>query len=265
MGEVTPIPTDAAEENLKWPLPFNVGLDKLDKIVKAFFQARADTRLISAADLKGSTGMNINTIQANAKFLQAIKILKSEPGKDGYSFEDKGKEYAKALSTNDTPKVAPILKELLTDSSLKELIDFAELNKSSEGFDYESLFTQIKAMARVKENPGVPRGVSAPYASGISTLIGLLARAGVIQQDMVAAKKELLRPSIKKAKPVAEIKSPVISQPPGSIKQDFQGQVSDLPFTISVSVEAKDPESIREVVNLLRELKQKSQPNESNE
>ena len=40
-----------------------------------------------------------------------------------------------------------------------------------------------------------------------------------------------------------------------NISQSFGGS-QNLPFAININIEAKDPESIRELVNLLRELRQ---------
>ena len=257
MGEETPTSTEVPEEALKWPLPYNVGLDTLDMMVKGFFQAQADTRSISPADLSRLTALNINTIKANIKFLQAIKILKVEEGKDAYLFEEKGTEYAKALSTNDIAKASSILKELLVDSGLKELVGFVELKKSSGELNYESLFAHIKAMARVKENPNFPRGVSQPYATGISTLIELLVRTGIAPQDIMATKKEIPRmPAVRRSKTKSEPEPTVTPALTTTIQQRIQGQGANLPFSINITVEAKDPESIKELINLLRELRQ---------
>jgi len=259
IDEETPTSAEVSEETLKWPLPFNVSLDKLDMMVKGFFQAQADTRSISGGDLSRLTGLNINTIKANIRFLQAIKILKAEEGKDAYLFEEKGTEYAKALSTNDVSKASSILKQLLVDSSLKELVGFVELNKSSGELNYEPLFAHIKAMARVKDNPNFPRGVSPPYSYGISTLIELLVRAGIAPQDIMATKKEVPRaPQIRKSRAKSETQP--MAAPPAppttTIQQRIQERSANLPFTINITVEAKDPESIKELINLLRELRQ---------
>lgn len=72
-------------EALKWPIPLNIGIDKLDVIVKAFFQGQADTRSISAPEIARTTGMNLRTLRINIKFLQALKILKVGEGTDAIS------------------------------------------------------------------------------------------------------------------------------------------------------------------------------------
>jgi hypothetical protein len=75
MSEKDEVAPEAAEEAQKWPLPYNIGMDKLDLIVKAFFQAGADTQKVSANDLLGRTGLNVNTIKGNIKFLSAYVYL----------------------------------------------------------------------------------------------------------------------------------------------------------------------------------------------
>ena len=52
----------------------------------------------------------------------------------------------------------------------------------------------------------------------------------------------------------SQLGRPVVGEP--TKKQSTSSSVANLPFVINITVEAKDPESIRELVNLLRELRQ---------
>jgi hypothetical protein len=256
------MPSEASSQSQdtieKWPLPFNISLEKLDMIVKAFFQGGADSTALSVNDLAGRTGLNKNTISINAKFLEAVNILKTENGHD-YLFGEKGAEYAKALSTSDDALSATTLQEILIESPLTELVDYVNLNKSS-GLDYDTLFLHIKGMARIKDNPKYKHGVAAPYSSGISALIGLLIRANLIPQEILSQKKGTRKGTVKVPKPKSNENVQAITQKPQStlssptIKQRFQARIANLPCTINISVEAKDPESIRELINLLKEL-----------
>ena len=248
---------ESSGETLKWPIPFNIGIDKLDVIVKAFFQGQADTRSISAAEIARTTGISPKTLKSNFKFLQALKILKTGEGTDAYTFEEKGKEYAQSLATGDMQQASTILKGLLVDN-LKELVTFVELKKSSGDLNFESLFLHIKAMARLKDDPKFPRGVSGPYSSGITTLVALLIRAGIAPTDLLNTKEAPKGTTIKKAKSPVQTKlvEPAPLPTPITVEQKIEGQSANLPLTININVEAKDPESIRELINLLKELRQ---------
>jgi hypothetical protein len=254
MNEKDEAPPEA-EEAQKWPLPYNIGMDKLDLIVKAFFQAGADTQKVSVNDLLGRTGLYINTIKGNIRFLSAIGILKPTEDKDSYMFETKGAAYAKALATNDDKTSSTVLKELMTNSYLKELIDYAELQKSS-GLTFEQLFQHIKGMARLKEDSKYgPRGVAAPHSTGIAGLIDLLGRAGIVSQDIIA-KKEAARAPTAVRKTVQKIES----MPSGDTRiattgGSIQGTGTNFPFTLNITVEAKDPESIKQLISLIKELR----------
>ena len=256
MAEKEELVPETPEEMVKWPLPFNIALEKLDRIVKAFFQAQADTKKVLANDLPGRTGLNPATIKANAKFLAAVGILKPTEEKNSYTLEPKGAEYAKALASNDEKQYSAFLKDILTNSFLKELIDYIELQGS--GLVYEQLFQHIKTMARLKEDPKFgTSGIAAPYATGISTLIDLLCRAGIVSKEIMA-KKETVKSAMVPRKSPQKVERKTLEEvtpEKKSIVESFHGNTTGVPFTVSISVEAKDPESIKQLINLVRELR----------
>jgi hypothetical protein len=51
MSEKDIASVETEKETQKWPLPFNIGINKLDLIVKAFFQAGADVNPVSLRDI----------------------------------------------------------------------------------------------------------------------------------------------------------------------------------------------------------------------
>jgi len=259
MNEESTVLAETSEETLRWPLPFNVSLDKLDIIIKAFFQAQADTRPVLVSDLVGRAGLNLETIKRNIKFLSAIGIIKAEEEKeDYYSLEEKGAAYAKSLSVGNAQQSSAMLKDLLVSSYLKELIDFVELRKcSGEKPSFELIFSHIKTMARLKENPKYPRGISTPYAVGISTIIDLLIRAGMVAAD-VKTEKETARAAAPVRKTMLKGEQRAVTgvqTAPMSLRTSVQGLNAPFPFTINITVEAKDPESIKQLINLIKELK----------
>jgi hypothetical protein len=251
LAENQQVNTEGAEDLSKWPLPFNLGIDKFDIIVKAFFQAEADSKDVDVSSLTGRTGLNLTTIKSNLKFFTSIGLLKPGQAKDTYNFEPKGAAYAKALSLKDETRAKDTLNELLSNSYLKDLIGYIELQTN---IDYDQLFQHIKAMARLKEDSKYPRGVSGPYSAGISTLIGLLSRAGFVPEIM--EKKEPVRTQPSVGRKIAQTSERVkpIDAPPIALSQSIPQSQSNLPFNININVEAKDAESIKQLITLFREL-----------
>ncbi|RLI41138.1 hypothetical protein DRO69_11960 [Candidatus Bathyarchaeota archaeon] len=255
MSEENASSAEAKEEMLKWPIPVNIGIGKLDSIVKAFFAAKADVQAVSLTDLESRTGIYPRTLKANIEFLSKLGIIKLEEGKrDSYLLTEKGAEYAKALSAGDVKQTSIILKELF-ESNFKELVDFVEIRKSSNELAFESLFSHIKTMARLKEYEKYPRGVSPPYRAGIYTLIKLLKRAEIVpletkreketpsQVTAPAKKRPQLETAVKKTRTQA-VQTQISVQPSGT-----------LPFVINISIEAKDAESIKQLIELIKELR----------
>jgi predicted transcriptional regulator len=252
--DITSVETE--KETQKWPLPFNIGINKLDIIVKALFQAGADTHSVSLGDIGPRTGINLRTLERNIEFLLKIGIIRLEEGKkDSYLLTEKGAEYAKALGTGDMKQTSTILKELFKHN-FKELVDFVELRKSSNELTFELLFSQIKTMARLKESEKYPLGVSAPYRAGIYTLIDLLKRADIVPPD-IKPEKEPSR-AVTTAKKKISLERAVKETPTQTAPMQISAQSSGtLPFVvnINVSIEAKDPESIKQLIELIRELR----------
>jgi hypothetical protein len=268
VAEKDEIVAETIEEQTKWPLPFNVGIDKLDMIVKAFRQTGADTKKVSANDLS-ATGLNLNSIKANIKFLSAIGILKPTEEKDSYMLVGKGFTYATALATKDEKTSSALLKELLNDSYLKALINYIELQ---ENLTFEQLFEHIKGMARLKEDSKYgTRGIAAPYNTGILALIDLLIRAGFVPSNIIEKKETIRTPATAKKSIAPSRKASTIIQ---NDQQDvtetiskgvtIRGNVNAIPFNLNITIEAKDSESIKQLILLIKELKGESQQQENN-
>src|SRR5438445_5687163 len=112
------VPKEVAESEAaksRWPLPFNISLEKLDLITKAYFQAGADQQPVLAADLSKTTALNPTTLKANSKFLASIGILQ-QTDNHLYSLTADGTVYVKALSSGDTIERASIIKNIVRHS-----------------------------------------------------------------------------------------------------------------------------------------------------
>lgn len=233
LGPLKPESSQTDMEELaasKWPLPFNVTLDKLDLITKAFFQAKADSKPILASSLNATTGLNVNTLGANAKFLAALGILKPESGKQGmYSLTSQGAEYAKAVSDRDEKRLAATLQPLMRSSPLEDLVGYIELQKSSGELKLDHIFAHIKTMARLPENLKYSKGVSPPYAYGISTLIELLKRAEIIPKELESEKeKEPQKKAheVTRARPTKEVEKTFdLDEVPPNVEELKMGEV----------------------------------------
>jgi hypothetical protein len=171
-----------------WPLPFNISLETLELIIKGFFQAGGDTRPVSAPDLSKTTGLNATTVKSNCRFLVSFGILHRTDGQM-YSLTQKGSDYVKSISSGDELHASALVKELTANSPLRDLQGFIELRGAGQ-LSYEQLFTHIRTMARLPENPKYPRGIAGPYVTGINTLIDLLVKGQILPTNFRTAKTD---------------------------------------------------------------------------
>src|SRR3989442_15659816 len=93
----------------KWPLPFNISLDKVELILKGYYRAGADQHPVSAADLASTTGLNALTIKANSKFLANIGWLKLVD-RNQYTLTTSATDFVKSLSSADGIRVANLIR-----------------------------------------------------------------------------------------------------------------------------------------------------------
>jgi len=241
----------------KWPLPFNISYAKLDLIIRGYFRAGADNRLVTADDLSKTTGLNLNTLKANSRFLVSLGVLAQAEG-EGFSLTTEGSGYAKALSSGDEGQLASLIRKLVEESPLRDLANFIELRGASS-ISYEQLFNHVKTMARLPENPKHPRGLAAPYVTGINTLFDLLIKGGMLPAELRGARLEV--------KPISTMKrssAPKQSLPmtDGATTLAAPGppspSASQIPISVNIVIEAKDPTSIKELIGLLKELRSQS-------
>lgn len=205
---------ETVESASSWTLPFNISIETLDMIIKAFFQAKADEKSVVITQIEKLTSLNLNTLKANTTFLVAIGVLLGEGEKrDLYKLTELGTRYAKALSERDPQAIMSINREILDNSFLKDLTGFVELHKAGGKLNFDAIFNHIKTMARLKENPKHSRGIAAPYATGVGTVIEMLVRAGVIDESLLA------KPTIKRTE-TPKVKSTKKQDEEKSIKTD---------------------------------------------
>jgi hypothetical protein len=238
-----------------WLVPFNLSIDTLDKIVKACFRARADTEFVSLQDIANRAGVNARTVAPNLRFLASIRVLERDEAERKFKLSTKGTDYAKFLGSGDTTKAGEVLRELLPKSHLNELLGFTEVQ--GPGLTYDSLSNHIKTLGRMKvDNQG---DVSSPFKSGIRTLISLLSRAAYVSSEILlqaetskpstAGNKRLSKRIMEHGGAESKVTASHISG------GDNSGSPVALPTTINISIEAKDPESIKQVMELLRQLR----------
>ncbi len=178
-------PTSKAQA---WPRPFNISLETLELIIKAFFRAGGDRQPVSAADLSKTAGLNATTVKSNCRFLVSLGILLQVEGQT-YSLTQKGSDYVTAISSGDDVHTSALIKELIANSPLRDLQGFIEL-RGAQQLSYEQLFAHIKTMARLSENPKYPRGIAGPYVTGINTLIDLFVKGQILPSDFRTAKTD---------------------------------------------------------------------------
>lgn len=242
-------PTSKAQS---WSLPFNISLETLELIIRAFFQAGGDRQPVSAADLSKTTGLNATTVKSNCRFLVSLGILLRTEGQ-GYSLTPKGSDYVTTISSGDDLHTSALIKELIANSPLQDLRGFIELRGAGQ-LSYEQLFAHIKTMARLPENPKYPRGVAGPYVTGINTLIDFFVKGQILPADFRTAKMDMKTGGIMK-KADATGKMRIQKDRVRSSTESSSSVQVPTPVSLSIVIEARDAASIKELITLIRELR----------
>jgi hypothetical protein len=249
-------PSRDLEEPGMWVLPFALSLDKLDLITKACFQAKADTMPVSVEDISKRTGVHARNTMPNLRFLASIGVLMLDKSTKKYTLSQKGAEYAKSLGSGDEERAGELLKELLPGSHLRELLGFTEVQ--GDALTYEVLFNHIKTLARV--GVGEQGEVSSGVKAGIRCLVSVLGRAGYVSSeisDQAEAGKPVttnVRKAIRQSREKGRIEARMATDSPES-DSNGEDQSAASPFNINILIEAKDPESIKQVMELIRQLR----------
>lgn len=255
LGLIEAVPE--AVESSKWSIPFAVGLDKLDLITKACYQLHADTEPVEGNKIASATNIHPKTTTPNLAFLVAIGVLTQDKSKTTYQLTPKGKQYAASLKSNEMKEASNALKALLQNSHLKDLLDYVELHSGSNDLTYENLFAKIKSLARIKEDSS--GSVNNTYRAGINCLMGLLARADFVTQDVIQ-KPEGVRASTSTPKRQVRTqkeaatgeRTPDTRDEGRTSPPSNQPTFASLPMNINVVIEAKDSESIKQVIELVK-------------
>jgi predicted transcriptional regulator len=266
-GLVDAVPEAAGQA--KWIIPYAIGLDKLDLIVKASYQLRADSQAVDGERIASTANINLATTTSNLGFLVAIGILTPDKSRRAYLLTLKGKDYAGRLKSGENEEASKVLKELLVASYLRDLTGYLELHAGLNDLTYENLFAKIKGLARVKENED--GSVNDTAKAGIRCLMGLLIRAGFAPASIIQKPESGKAVQVSKKQRV-EKESRVFEQEPGKrqdgnlIKINESGHESSAPFNINITIEARDAESIKQVMQLVKMLRAKEpEPDSSQE
>ena len=174
------------EKEKKWSMPFNIGYESFQLILKTLFQQKADEEPVSLSRIGSIAGLNPKTISSNMTFLKAINVIVDET-KNGYQLTPWGVEYAKAIYTNDKNATKEKSLELIQNSHLKSLADKIDLKKDS--ITLEEIYLFIKGQGRYAEGAGTT-GMTPPYATGAKALINIFDEAGILPESLLEVSSE---------------------------------------------------------------------------
>ncbi|MBT4327775.1 MAG: hypothetical protein HOD60_12875 [Candidatus Nitrosopelagicus sp.] len=167
------------EISQKWSMPFNIGYDAFQLILKTLFQQKADQTPVPLSRIGSIAGLNPKTISSNMTFFKAIKVVKDD-SKGGYMLTPRGVQYSKALYTNDKKTIKEKSIEIIKNSHLKTLYDKIDLKKDS--ITISELYTFIQGEGRYALGGGIT-GMSPPYATGSKTLLHIFEDAGFLPES----------------------------------------------------------------------------------
>lgn len=236
----------------KWRIPIGVGIEILNKMLKTYYVAGADSKFVSPQDII-QRGVDRTPLVNNIPFLVSLGTLEREkPDSSECKLTSLGLEYSKAASGDNKEQMRKSMKSLL-DSSYKELIDYVGLNKDTLGF--EELFNHIKAMARVKEDEKyLPWKVNPAHRTGIFTLIDTLKVAGLVEDTVKPLEKPVSKPAPKPKQPrTISRKAPEDEHPQKPTERS--GLQLGTQIQAQVTVDVKDSKSVANFLKMMQILK----------
>lgn len=197
------------QTSTKWSMPFNIGYESFQLILKTLFQQKADVNPVPLSRIGSIAGLNPKTISSNMTFLKAIKVVKEE-SKDGYMLTPRGVQYARGFYMNDPKIIKEKSIEIIKNSHLKTLYDVIDIKKDS--ITISDVYSFVRGEGRYAEGAGIT-GMTPPYATGAKTLLHIFKDAGFLPNSFD------VDVSIPQNKKIKQNKKPLNTQPKNDLKQ----------------------------------------------
>lgn len=215
-------------------VPQMVGFDKLVKIIVGYLRVGAAEEPKSYSDVASVSGVAVNNVGLNAKFLEYIGILQGE--KANYRLTEKGKKYAQALDWGKLAEANSILKDTIKENTLtKKALAYVDINQP---ITKDDLVSQV---AIISEKQKEDR-----YITGIKGFVEMLVTSGLLQSDSSGN----LTTSKEKREELIEI-----HQPPTFEVDHTKPSAINLPITLSINVDDKtDVSKLKEVLKAIKEI-----------
>lgn len=198
-------------ESKKWVIPFNIGYDSFQLILKTMFQQKGDQNYVPLDRLISITQLGQGTIRGNMSFLKSINAATGDT-KIGFMLTDMGKDYAKAIFANNSELIKTTSSKLIENSHLQSLLSIIEIKGGKITVD--DLYDFIRSEGRFADGTG-HTGMSGPYASGARTLLHIFKNAGKLPENLeidAVSEPSSIRPkSIKQSKSI-KIQNPKQNQ-----------------------------------------------------
>lgn len=167
------------EISSKWSMPYNLGYDKLKKILRALYQKKANENMVSSKDISKIVDLNQGTIGSNLIFLTHIGVLEGS-GQVGYKLTSNGNEYVKAISENNSENIKKYLGPIIENSHLKKLKEYVEFNIKSLTINGLNNCVQREGQFPLQKDS---ENMQAPYSTGAKALYEIFKTAGIIPND----------------------------------------------------------------------------------
>jgi hypothetical protein len=140
---------------------------------------------------------------------------------------------------------------------LEELLGYIDVQGGD--LTYSNLFDRVKTLARVTVDP--QGNIGAPKKAGIRCLIALLARAKFVSSALVDQPDPGRAAKVIGKRPPSQLRENriVVKAPDRQIITDQEASPDPRTplLNLNILVEAKDPESIKQVIELIRYIRSK--------
>lgn len=134
---------------------------------------------ISANELNSVSTIPESKIIANLKFFKNLGICTPDSSSSSIVLTNEGKEFAESLVIGNKEKELELLTKF-AKIGLKNIIEFYNIRKDSDNFNFDQLYNQIKYISKTKDKPGETRNTAGNYRMGIYTIINILIKTGHI-------------------------------------------------------------------------------------
>ena len=173
------VSSDNIADAQAWRIPINMNFEKLKIIINSIYQKGGDQKEVSLIEIIKTSGLVRKTVSANLLFFSAIGFIEGK--NDALKFTSRGTQFAKALIQKNDQEIKAIIKDVVQNTYLKDIIDY--IRAHDEKISLLSLCLFIKSESRSPDGKSFGN-MHAPNSTGAIALLTMLNFAELLPQNV---------------------------------------------------------------------------------